>query len=828
LGGRGGVRRCAVGRRPRCRRAGPPPRRSRRLTELLATTALVSIGGGRAAASADLLTVADRSGGFDALELISDAPVRAPKPAPSNRYTVIASLAEPALAQTAAPPSASAEETQEILFEADLVTRETTDGPVVAEGNVRAYFGGRNLKADKLTFDPATDIVIAEGNVSITDTGGETAFSGRVEVTGDLRDGISENFSALLAENTKLAADTAVQEQGARTKLTKAVYTACDVCEKDGDAKTPTWRVKALKVTRDRERLVVRFWHAFFEIKGVPVMYLPFIQSPDPTVERQSGFLTPVFGASQRLGFNLELPYYLAISNHQDATFYPKYTSKDGVLWQGEYRRRDVSGEHVVQAGVIDFDNTALDENGLPPIDVPGVRWHFFARGHRDFGDADAWSVGYDVERVSDDTYLRRYDVERRGDLRKEIDTSNTNRLRSNLYTTWESLHSRFRADAYLFQGLRAQDIAAKTPYVLPLLDFRHDLAGSLFGGQTSLNANFVALQRPSGVDSQRLTASAFWEREHITSGGHRLQAFAEMRGDLYYYHDLDEGTEILPGIPGETTEVDGRFAPSVGAEWSYPLTRRIGGGRLLIEPRVQLVASPAKRNGITTINEDSQSIEYDFAGLFDYNKATGFDAFEDGQRLNVGVTASAEFDNGIALEGSIGAQMRLQNTAAFDPSTGLGEKQSDFVGTLNFRYKELLGIENRFRIDDDTGSIQRQESMAYFKLWRFDGGASYVKLNEENIAAELVKREELSGNLRLKLTKNWSTGFAWRENLVLGSTIQQDFLIAYGDECTTVEIVYSRDFTRDVGLGPDDSVFVRFSLKTLIDPSGMSSRRDD
>jgi LPS-assembly protein len=805
------------------RRAGAAPvgKGARALRDLLLTTALASAGGG-ALASDELLVVDDRGKRGDVLALVGEPSAPAPAAEPVERYTVLASLAQDEGPQTPTRPAArslsapQAETEGEVLFEADLVTRESADGPIVAEGDVRAYFDDRRLRAGRLIFNPATDIIIAEGEVSIADDSGESVFSGRVELTGDLRDGVSENFSALLAENAKLAAATAVQEQGARTKLSKAVYTACDVCKKSGEGKTPTWRVKALKVTRDRERRVVRFTHAFFEIKGVPLMYMPFIQAPDPSVERQSGFLTPFFGASSRLGFNIELPYYLAISNHQDATFYPKYTSKDGVLWQGEYRRRDASGAHVVQAGVIDFNPNKPDETGALPVDVPGVRWHFFARGHRDFGDA--WSAGYDVERVSDDTYLRRYNVERRGDLRKEIDTSNTNRLRSNLYVRRESERSEFSANAYLFQGLRVQDIAAKTPYVLPLLDFRHEVSDPILGGSARVNANFVALQRPSGVDQQRLTGSALWEREHITPGGHRFGAFAEMRADIYYYHDLQEGTEILPGDPNERTEIEGRFAPSVGLEWTYPLTRRFGGARVLIEPQVQLVASPSNRNDGSIINEDSQSVEYDFAGLFDYNKATGFDSFEDGQRMNVGVTASAELDNGLAVEGSIGAQLRLQDTAAFDPSTGLGEKRSDYVGALNLRYKKYLAIENRFRIDDDSGSIQRAESMATLNLWRFSGFVSYVKLNEENIAAELVRREELFGNMRVRMTRRWSTGFGWRESLELNRTISQDFLIGYSDECATVDFVYRRDFTRDVGLGPDDSFFVRFSLKSLVD----------
>jgi LPS-assembly protein len=189
----------------------------------------------------------------------------------------------------------------------------------------------------------------------------------------------------------------------------------------------------------------------------------------------------------------------------------------------------------------------------------------------------------------------------------------------------WADQQSELVANAYLFQGLRAQDVSGKTPYILPLLNFRHAFAGDFFGGRSSLNANFAAIQRAQGVDSQRLTARADWEREVITASGHRFNFFAEARGDVYYFHDLDEGTEILPGDPTDRREVESRAAPTVGVEWSYPLTRRLGGARLYVEPRVQLAASPANRNSSGIINEDSQSIEFDYTGLFDFNKSTGF-----------------------------------------------------------------------------------------------------------------------------------------------------------------------------------------------------------
>lgn len=727
-----------------------------------------------------------------------------------------AAIYAPAHAQenTTNAPISIDEDADEVLFEADEVYRDNDGGPIVAEGDVRAYFGSRYLRADKLVYNPATDVVEAQGNVSITDEDLETVFAGSVTLSGDLRDGIAQNFSALLEDNTRIAAASAVQEQGARTRLNRAVYTACNVCDRDGDTKTPTWRIKSLRVTRDLERKVVRFHHAFFELKGVPILYTPFLQGPDPSVERQSGFLTPSVGASSRLGFNFELPYYFALSNSEDATFFPKYTAEDGILWQGEYRKHFRRGYHVLQGGIIDVPNQPEPAPG-DSESIPGVRWNVFGRGYQELGDH--WRASYDIERISDIDYLRQYDLERRGNLRQELNRGNTNQLRTNARLARIGRHSRLTIDSFIFQGLREQDDSSTTPYILPLIDYQHNFGKIFAGGDVSVNANLASVYRTGGTDSQRVTAAATWEKDIITPNGHRFGLIAQARADAFLYQDLDQGTEIFPEFnTDDPTDFEARFAPTIAAEWSYPLAKQVGDTRFIIEPRVQLVASPSGLNDDEIINEDSQSIEFDYVGLFDFNKATGFDAFEDGQRANIGISASAEFGDGITVESAIGRQLRVQTTDAFDFSSGLGDVRSDYVGSVNFRYRRLFGFENRLRFSGDNG-VARLESLGYFNAGPVSGNVSYVRLNEENALANLVRRQELTASGRVKLTRHWSTGAAWRLDLNSDQTIRQDFSVGYEDECLTFGITYRRDRTMTTNLEPDEAFLVSFTLKSLV-----------
>ncbi|MBY0422431.1 MAG: LPS-assembly protein LptD, partial [Parvularculaceae bacterium] len=414
--------------------------------------------------------------------------------------------------------------------------------------------------------------------------------------------------------------------------------------------------------------------------------------------------------------------------------------------------------------------------------------------------------------------YFRQYNVVRSGDLRREIDTVSTLRLRSNINAVWKSGGSVLRVDSFLFQGLRSTDNSRLTPYVLPVVDFRHTFDQTVAGGEVSLGANFASLQRTGGADTRRLSVDATWSRDIVTPGGHKIDLLANMRGDAFRYADLDEGTETVAANPALRKDRIYRFTPTLSAGWSYPLTRRVPGAQLLVEPKAQIVASLADKNPAGILNEDSQSVEFDFAGLFEYNKAPGFDRLEDGQRFNVGLIASAAFDNGLSIEGSAGRQWRVQPTRAFNPGSGLGNKRSDIVGELNIRYKDNIALENRFRFDEATRDLTRAESQLLFNAWRFSGLINYVRLNDENPVVELARREEVSGNMRFRLNRNWSLTAGTRRNLVTKQFINQDFTLGYNDECSTFEILYRRDLTRDVGLPADNAVLVRFTLRGLVD----------
>ena len=118
------------------------------------------------------------------------------------------------------------------------------------------------------------------------------------------------------------------------TTLNKAVFTSCKKTDK-----CPPWRIEADKITHDKNKKQLIYNDALLKIYDFPIFYFPKFFHPDPSVERQSGFLQPKFSNSKILGNSLSLPYFHAFSENKDYTFKPTFFDKSTQMFQAEYRQ---------------------------------------------------------------------------------------------------------------------------------------------------------------------------------------------------------------------------------------------------------------------------------------------------------------------------------------------------------------------------------------------------------------------------------------------------------------------------------------------------------
>ncbi len=181
-----------------------------------------------------------------------------------------------------------------MLVQAVEVDYDYNNSRVSAVGNVQMFYNGTSVEADKVIYDQKTKRLHAEGNIRMTDADGKITYANIMDLSDDYRDGFVDSLRVDTADQTRMAATRADRSSGNYTVFENGVYTACAPC-KDDPKKPPLWQVKGARIIHDQIEKMLYFENAQLEFFGVPMAYMPYFSTPDPTVKRKTGFLMPGF-----------------------------------------------------------------------------------------------------------------------------------------------------------------------------------------------------------------------------------------------------------------------------------------------------------------------------------------------------------------------------------------------------------------------------------------------------------------------------------------------------------------------------------------------------
>lgn len=238
-------------------------------------------------------------------------------------------------------------DTSEIIIRADSMSHDQATGIITATGNVEILLQGTTLTADIATYDAAKETIQASGSLKI--------LKGNDILTG-------ESAILELATGKAQMEQAAVQVPGSHLSLTgeriirtgdnefEALNTSLTTCA----LPDPSWRFGAQKLTVNLLGYAIGRNVSFY-IKGVPVLYLPWIAFPVVT-ERKTGLLFPRVDYSSSRGVQLDIPLYLVISPSQDLLLDLDLQSKRGAGLGADYRYIRQRGSEGHLAGYLIYD----------------------------------------------------------------------------------------------------------------------------------------------------------------------------------------------------------------------------------------------------------------------------------------------------------------------------------------------------------------------------------------------------------------------------------------------------------------------------------------
>jgi LPS-assembly protein len=808
----------------------------------------------------------------------------------------------------AAPPAPVADDglgPKDVYVEADEVVDDHDKKVVTATGHVEMRYQGRTLRADSVTYNSVTGVAHAAGHVVMINPDGTQEYASDATLDDQFRAGVAVGFSGRMEDNVTMVAGAAIRRSETVTELNHGVYTPCNLCKSDGKTpKTPTWSIEASKIIEDRDRRIIYYRHAIIRVLGHPILYAPIFWHPDPTAPRQSGLLAPKLTYSNNRGLSYSQPYYLDLSPSAGLTVTPQISTRVLPLLNLRYKERFYSGDIDIRLGYT--YEKQFDTHNL--FGEQTSRSYILGRGS--FQIDPKWTVGFGAERVTDPTFFARYSVPQVYVDRGPFPTD-TDRLISQVYAERRDNSSYFSAAALSFQSLRAAvldngvnpigvetfDTSAAFPTATPV-EGRYDPSSPVFGGRLRVTGEALALLRsnpvinvtdPLGVatagpqlyssdgvvstpaptptaadplssltyrDSRSIDAEANWRSTVTFSGGLRIQPFADIRADYFSINQglLDRlvGSDVVTS-PAESN--DGRFLGSIGADFSWPFVKPIGGGSLIIEPLAQLVAANRLKFNPSIPNEDSVAFEFDETNLFSLNRFSGYDLAESGPRANLGVRASLDLPQGRSGSFLIGRTLRAYSDIAFTPQSGLRGTSSDWITAASVTPLAGVSLYNRARFDGADWTVKREEAGVNVAFGRLSASVRYVyeqsgvvqvdcTIQELTVSGTGVQEcpspfggalvpqgssvigavENMDLHAAYFFLKNWGVTFNATHDFVGFETNNRyrpvwpmaQVGFTYLDECIRLDLIYTHDEYYSATIGPSNSVAIRLTLTTL------------
>jgi LPS-assembly protein len=568
------------------------------------------------------------------------------------------------------------------------------------------------------------------------------------------------------------------------------------------------WKITAVQVTHDPSRNRISYQGARLELFGLPVIALPGLSHPADN-RGGTGLLVPDARYTRNNGFELSAPYLLKVGKNRDLTITPHIYTKVLPALEADYRALTGSGAYQVK-GFATY-SSRIPTGTTTVAGERAFRGYFDASGK--FQLSPTLSIRGSARLATDRTFLRRYDISRDDRLRSLIDVE---RVTTNSYLS---------IAGWAFQTLRSLDSQGQMPIALPAIDFRHRLDGPIAGGKIELQANSLSLLRTSGQDSQRLFAGARWDVRTLTGMGQEVLLTGYARGDLY--HSDENALTTIAAYRGQSGW-QSRFVSAAAAEIRWPFVGRFAGGVQRLTPRFQVVASPGTSN-LKLPNEDARAVDLEDSNLFALNRFPGYDRWEDGTRMTYGLDWALDAP-GVSISATIGQSYRLTSKPTLFPDgTGLTDRTSDVVGRATVKFKNLVTVTNRFRLDKDSFAIRRNELDATIGTDKTYAMIGYLRLNR-NIAPTL---EDLRDREEVRLGGRWQFAKYWS---IFGSTIidmtdkKEDPLsladgydpvrhrigISYDDDCLSIGLTWKRDYDASGDARRGNTYQLRVSLRNL------------
>ena len=658
-----------------------------------------------------------------------------------------------------------------------------SDGDLIARGDIEIFYGSEILTAAEVLYDTDTETLTVTGPILYTDENGDTIEADFAELDRDLQNGLLKSARIMLENQLELQAAEMERIDGITAELRGVAATSCLSC----DTRPPLWQIRASAVRHDTLKRTVHFKNAQVRVANIPVLYLPRLRIPDPSLKRAKGFLVPSIRSTSRLGTGVVLPYFIPIGTDKDITLTPYLSAQTRTL--------EVRYRQLVENGSFTFDGAISDD----ALNTSSLR--AFGRIVGNFNVLNGYKLGFKLQSFSDDAYVGDY----------QLDTSQTMESSVSLERTQDHQYQEISLSNY--QSL--YDNEGNRPFLTSFGQIEQRFAVTKVGGTVSVRSEFWGAARSSdlnatGRDIARINTGIRYQRMWDLAMGTQVTIEHESRLD-HFVIDQDDDYD--------TRNTFGTHSSALTLRW--PLIGRSAQGMHFVEPIYQ-IANVRQSDQIALPAEESTHSEFDQGNLLALSRFPSPERVEEGQRTSLGVNYSYRAADGYEFAMSLGKIDWQTPPTGFSMTSGLADAKSDLLVStqietpfgLNFLARTLL---------DDAGRAGKSEVISKFNYKRYTVDGRYSFLPADHGEQRDNDIAEWTLNQSYQMGDNWRFSNSLRYDLQADSLATAGIGVKWDGQCSSVVFSADRRFT-DLGASPPQTTY-GFSIALKGFSTGGASR---
>ena len=686
---------------------------------------------------------------------------------------------------------------------ASAATSEMRGNSVVLKGGVSVEQGYRQLSGDQATLNREEKSGTLSGDITLREPG--------VLIRGETAQIYSESGAATVQGSQFLLHEQGLRgSAGTLRRDEEGLFHIDDgnisFCAPDNN----DWAIRADSIELDTQEGVGTARGARLDVRGVPLLYTPWITFPLDD-RRRTGLLWPDIGTDSRGGLDVSIPVYLNLAPNYDALYAPRYISERGMSHEMELRYLNP------HAGFWSFGGAFLADDDRYADEVPQARsndrWLAIVNHNALFDQR--WRSTIDYSKASDADYLKdldtsSLDTKRRTNLLQmgAVDYLGDSLLVNMQVRQFQSLAEDIRDDYKTLPQITAQYRRNLTPFQFEPIalaqysNFDHD--------------------RDNKVVGQRLYAEAgvaypmAWQYGFLNS----TVKYRALEYDLEEHRLYEDST---PSAGSALASIDG------GLFFERPTS--IGGRTMLqtLEPRIYyLYGEYEDQRGQPDF--DSAELTFNYNQLFRETRFSGRDRLDDANQVSLGITSRfiSDDDGSEIVSASIGQIFYLEDREVrlgiFDPP--LETSGSEIAADLNYFPNERLSLRSSIVWDPYSGEVNSgnlSTSYRWDERKLLNLGYTYRRPTRNQQIQPVTEQAHIS--TYYPIARDWSVFASWTYSIEAKASVEDMVGVEYDTCCWKVRLLHLRyydsvagqnlDFT-DPNLERESSTQIQFELKGM------------